>query len=412
MQLSHDLPRKEIKRIVILVENPFCKRDYDRFGVEIFRENAFETEVWEISPITRPNACRQVSVPDPVVYKGYHLFFRKKDVVKSIVKLQKESVIISYVKLRKVTFFLYEALSTEKIPYGNVISGSLPSFSDMQGKLSLCDRIGKKLRLALNRSIMINCNWILSKLSYLRPRTHSLSPLFIILQCGETGISRARKIQNKTTKIIRSHSYDYDIYMSLRDERVSPDSGTYAVFLDEYLPFHPDYAILGLEPYSSAEEYYPVLCQYFDRFESQHNLEIIIAAHPRSAYENHPDYFNGRRSVRGKTAELVKGAKVILIHSSTSVNFVVLFRKPMVFLTTDRLNCSSPRYSIEAMSYFFNLTPVNINMPYQPDENKIRTIDNELYARYIHQYIKTKDSPCEAGWKIVADRLSFCHEKR
>ena len=65
------------------------------------------------------------------------------------------------------------------------------------------------------------------------------------------------------TKKIWLHLLDYDIYLKYREEGPDLTLGRYAVFLDEYIPFHPDYQSMGVEPPASADEYYPKLWYFF-----------------------------------------------------------------------------------------------------------------------------------------------------
>ena len=58
------------RRIIIIVESKFCKRDYDRFGVSIFEKKGFIVEVWDISPFQRPEYNRTYFPPDPTNFKG------------------------------------------------------------------------------------------------------------------------------------------------------------------------------------------------------------------------------------------------------------------------------------------------------------------------------------------------------
>ena len=401
LQTLPDSPREKIKKIIILLETPFNKRDYDRFGVDIFHDNGFDVEVWEITPITRPKAHQLVKVPDPVSYEKYRPFFFKKEVVKAVNNSGEGCLIISYVTYRMATFFLFKAISRAGIPYCNSVGGSLPI--NIPDKLLSWSDIQRKLKNFTKKNIARKIDLFVSKINHLRLRTQG--PAFTLVHGGEMTYAKTKNIKSKNTEIINLHSFDYDKYLYIKNGQATFEENSYAVFLDEYIPFHPDYNVIGLEPYDYAEDYYPALCGYFDRFETQHNLEIVIAAHPRSAYEKHPDYFHGRRIFRGKTAELVKKSKVVLVHSSTSVNFAVLFMKPIIFLTTDGLNSSLQKDFIESMSAHFNKNIVNVSLPYTPVKNQIMPIDTDLYDNYIDKYIKTKESPCELSWQIFSYRI-------
>jgi hypothetical protein len=44
----------KIAKIIYLIESPFNKRDYERFGIETFIQDGFEVYVWDFTPFLRP----------------------------------------------------------------------------------------------------------------------------------------------------------------------------------------------------------------------------------------------------------------------------------------------------------------------------------------------------------------------
>ena len=129
------------------------------------------------------------------------------------------------------------------------------------------------------------------------------------------------------TKKIWLHLLDYDIYLKYREEGADMTLGRYAVFLDEYIPFHPDYQSMGVEPPASADEYYPKLCTFFEFIEKKFDLRVIVAAHPRSNYDLTKKYFGDRQVIKGKTTQLVKDSVFVIAHASTFCRFCGFIQK-------------------------------------------------------------------------------------
>jgi hypothetical protein len=173
------------------------------------------------------------------------------------------------------------------------------------------------------------------------------------------------------------------------------------------LPFHPDYDRLKLKPFSEAEAYYPSLRRFFDFLERERGAGIVIAAHPHSRYKDRlEDFFGGRPVVQGKTLELVRKAGFVIAHSSTALNFAVLFQKPVVFVTTDSLQRSQRMArSIQAMAAWLGKTPINVDAPLGVDWARELTVDEKAYAQYRGAYIKKAGSPEKLAWQIFADHL-------
>ena len=68
--------------------------------------------------------------------------------------------------------------------------------------------------------------------------------------------------------------------------------------------------------------------------------------------------FGGRELLQGETARLVNDSSLVIAHYSYAVNFAVLYRKPLIFLTTDELKASFRRPAIEAISSHFHKNPL------------------------------------------------------
>ena len=225
----------------------------------------------------------------------------------------------------------------------------------------------------------------------------------IALSGGDRSVSYSYPIGSRT-KTINAHSLDYDIY--LKEQKFVPrnNKGT-GVFLDEYLPFHPDYLRMRQKPFSKYEEYYSLLCRFFKYLEDVYGSKIVIAAHPRSNYEDHPDYFDGRRVIKGKTVELVRDAGFVIAHSSTSINFAVLYKKPLLFITTDSLQKSMQGEWIKSMASSLGKKVINISKTTHLDLNSELVIDEKIYETYKNAYIKKNGSEETFFWQIYADEI-------
>jgi hypothetical protein len=167
--------------------------------------------------------------------------------------------------------------------------------------------------------------------------------------------------------------------------------------------FHPDYKYLGIEPYCSAKKYYPDLNQFFKHFENETGLNIIIAAHPRTDYGKRGNPFNDREIIADRTVELVKYSSLVLAHMSTSINFAVLYNKPVILLDSIKYETVLRNY-ISGWSSALNLTVINISKKWTDGFNKI-VVDKKIYKEYKKQYIKEPGTPKKFVWEIFCDYL-------
>lgn len=396
-----------IKKIIFLYDNLFCKRDYDRFGIEILEANGFEVLVWELTPIINPNIYNNIAVPDPIEYKGYNVFSKFSDIRKAILSLGNDCFFIIISEYCPKLYPALRSISRRKIPYCFELSGScVPILSDYvnakteltKDKITLLKIIDKFKKInyeLLKKYVFLRLPY---KLMRLRPAD------FIIAGGAKSNIHLYRVPSASRTKILNIHYYDYDNYISEISKGNIIDQAT-VVFLDQYVPLHPENLLSGCSSEIKVEEYYPYLRKFFDYLEATFKAKIIIAAHPRAHYDNGEDYFGGRPVIRNKTCELVGKAGLVLAHHSFSMNYAVLFNKPILFLTTEEMQKSKHGTYINLMATILGKTPIFIDRPYNIDWEKEIIVDYKKYYEYKQNHIKMEGTEELPFWQVVANNI-------
>ena len=153
---------------------------------------------------------------------------------------------------------------------------------------------------------------------------------------GWQGIGRVSKKYINNSEIVKVNSDDYDNYLEVKNTKTET-SKKYILFLDEYLPLHPDTHLFKIKNVT-PEKYYPELCKFFSRIEDQFNMPVIIAAHPKAIRYETEDFFDGRKIIFGETAILTKSANFVLAHDSTSINYPICFNKKILFISSKNIH--------------------------------------------------------------------------
>lgn len=382
----------KITKIIYFIESPFNQRDYKRFGVETFSRDGFEVYVWDFTPFLRPQVDSSVIPPDPIKYKNLIRFDCKRDVIAAINKEGSDCFVVSLIPYNIDTFSIFRVISKNKVPYSVFVSNAIPSPYSNKSKKNLFKKIRRLTPKKLISHFFIRIS----------PALFGISAATFAL-AGGTKSQTKLPIINHETEVIWIHTLDYDIYLNNQNGQEKIEN--IAVFLDEDYVFHSDYIHLGIPSPTSAEDYFPFLCNFFDYIETKLNLEVVIAAHPRSHYEELPDYFQGRKVVRGKTAELVRKAKLVILQDSTSINFPVLYKKPMIFVTTDRIEKTIYGGCISKFAFYFRKTPINISREVNIDLEDELFIYEEGYAKYQHDFIKIDGTEDLPFWQVVSNRI-------
>lgn len=397
------------KKIIYFIISPFCKRDYDRFGIDIIKNNGFEVEVWDLTPVIDREVYKTIKVPDPINYKQINckLFLDKSELYREIKKISKDSLVITIFGIDYKTYSLYKELSRSGIPYALFHANTIPLYGKTVSGYALSSRGG--LILFLNKIKHANLSKFKKYIFSRIPKCIlKIKPPAFILAGGSQTIANYKPPIGKNTKIIWGHTLDYDLYL---EDLQNPSTNEYkmkkyAVFIDGYWPFYPDYVRMNVKPPVTPENYYPLLCDFFSNIEKERGYEVIIAAHPRSNYEERPDYFEGRKTIRGKTRDLIRDSELVLMHYSTSLNFAVLYEKPVIFFTTNEMEkFNIDANYIRAYSSEINKKFINISRDYEIDWGEELRIDEKSYADYKEKYIKRRNTEDKFFWQIVVDEI-------
>ncbi len=380
--------QQSVERIVLLTAFPFSERDHQRFGVEIIKER-FDVSVVDCTPWLRPDLWEKYShlvfaCPEYVAVSNYTALLHQ-------IELSPHTVAIDYLALCAGSEKIRRALRTRNVLRAIVDAGALPS--------------GRARRqVSLRRIIMRVVPWATNRIrTRIRNFVNPESPPDIALLSGTSGleIRGAGLAAHK----IWGHSFDYDIYLQMR--RFQSPSPRHAVFLDEDMIYHPDYDHLRIGPPTTEGVYYGSMRRFFDEAEPLLGMPVVVAAHPRSNQQRLPTLWRDYATVSGRTAELVRDAKVVFCHQSTSVSFAVLWKRPVIALTTTDISATTVGEGIALMSKTLGAPLINVDCESGSDlssESKW-TVNEEAYSRYRSRYIKVPGSPDLPLWEIFCDYI-------
>jgi len=380
-----------VNKVLFLIREPFNRRDFERFGIELLLKNGFEVEVWDLSSIV--NSVPKYTPPDLIDWPYHQVFDDKNQALSKIKSLSPDTFVVNIIEYSLKTYAIYKAISVSRARYAIFVANALPpAITKKEMRLQNFRKKFMAKKLANYCFLHIPFRWI------------GIKPASLILAGGGQSLwVKSLYPVDKSSEVLWAHTLDYDLY--LKEKNVSSSECPIAVFLDEYLPFHPDIPLLEIPFSIDANKYYQLLNKFFDRVEKELGLKVVIAAHPRSCYEKLPDYFKGRKCIRGKTINLVKESQLVLAHSSTALNFANLFYKPVIFLTSLDLDKSYMGPFIRTMANWFGKKPILMDGDIKIDWDREITISADNYNRYRRAYIKTEYSEDFPFWQIVANRL-------
>lgn len=190
------------------------------------------------------------------------------------------------------------------------------------------------------------------------------------------------------------YEYNRDKVSTFKNEK------KYFVFLDIYLHKHQDhtFADIGNINKFSGEKYLKNLNNFFDKIEKRFNVEIIIAAHPKSSYSQNE--FKNRKIIKDDTVNLVRNAHAVISHHSTSISYAVLNKKSLIFIYDESI-----KNNFKNVYMFTKIFADYLQMPFlNIDLEEIEIIPNvcELkYDNYKYNFLTTKKSEQFTNKQII-----------
>jgi hypothetical protein len=385
-----------IKKVVILVEQYFTNRDYERYGIEKIIENDFIVEVWDLSLFLWPKSSEIISFKQNYEHQNIVHRFKKLNIV--LLNIRKETTttfFLSTIIYSYKTFKIFREISILRLKYGCTGAYSTGIFPGLV-KSKNSSRIKNVLRIPIKEIFNETINRILSlrlMLKFLR-----IKPATFFAIIGGEKTSCSGPIISEKTELVKIHSLNYDIFLKTKKKK----SRKNIVYIDQYMPFHPDF-LYGVNKLDfDVDQYYKDLRNIFEKIEKKSGINVIIAAHPRAFYHDKNHLFGNRQIIHNSDSfDLVENASLILMHVSMAISFPVLLNKPIIFLTSNLLNSNIIGKNIHGISKYFNVIPLNMNMSF--DELSFFYADISMYDKFKNDYIKESGTKEILFWQQVSD---------
>lgn len=375
--------------LLICVKNPFSERDLERMGISAL-ETHFDVTILD---------CTAWLMPDAFATRGgSRLVLPNLRSISSLREFRNEirgrtgGFAVDYVgPFSAQAILLFNELKRVGFKLVVVDSGAYPVPQTTAGKPSLLAKLMRALR---HGGLRQHANGLVIRL--LLRALPDQTPDFALV-AGQSWRNERRFAGAR--QIIQAHSFDYETYLKLRGEQADRGAG-YVVYLDEDITGHEDNAELGFADPATASRFYPALNAFFDAFERQSGLRVIVAGYPSADRKKRESCFRGREVMFGKSAELIRDAELVFAHASTAISFAVLWRKPIVFLTSQELMASWYQVWIEAPCKLLQASQANIDARLADSWKVFFNTDSAAYGSYQEKYIKAEASPDLSLWEI------------
>jgi hypothetical protein len=388
------------------VSQKFTERDYERYGIKCFKNAGFEISVWDVTPILYPIVGKLYSPPDPLINKNIVFRFQKKQEVLKLIKTKnRDTLFISTIGFKMNTLFIYKMITQKNLLYsctGPFVQNIFPILKLKYSKKKVINEWINRIKIIVNPKKFIN-SLLMTKIPI---SLLGIKPAILFFLHGGSLAYAKGPLITKKTKVIKIYNPIYDLYIESKENNRSNNKINSIIFVDQNLPSAMDsYYDGSYKNNIKPDLYYIELNRFFDYLESMTGLEVIIAASPKSNYRT-KGYFKERNVIRGNTAELIKNSKLVIGHFSMGIYLAVLFKKPILFFTTDDLTNIYSNHHINAFSNALDQTPINISdQAYNIWNEDIFSINENCYNNFIKNYIKIDEKFHGKYWDNVIEEI-------
>lgn len=374
--------------------HPLTKKYQEDFYFSDILKNGIQVQFWDLSSIYFAHLQISDAIEEQYIFKINSI---KEFDTKVRVERSDRTLFISQMTYEWSVLKIFRVLTKYNCKTAVLSRGALPipkrsvtNFIKKNNYKEICNKIYKysKTRVPV----------ILKKIGYIKPYNF----VFTAGSKGIGGLGVGYEMEIKCARIIQLNSFDYDKFFEINKEKSLFKEYKYCVFLDEYLPFHPDWDILDFGKVD-PQEYYRTMNIFFNKIEKRFDVKVVIAAHPKADYKINP--FGNREVYKYETARLVKDAEFTMAHMSSSINFAVLFKKKVLLLTTnDYENVYKNSCYLMSQSFAESLNEkiINCNQNF-PINIDISMIDYDKYEKYKYNFLTSLESENKKSSKILID---------
>lgn len=386
-----------INKVVYIGYQPLTEKVMEDFFMINFINDGVEVEYWDITEIYFPNITFSNLLYDERIIK-----ICKISLLEELFNKYKSEDYICFVNFSYEWLVkdVFRLLKKYDVKTGIIARGMLP-LPSMSHDLSLNNVLSK---LKLKKILRFGKN----KFALILKKIGLIKSFDVVFYAGSESLKILGigfEIDIKSAELVSINSSDYDRCLVAKSS-TKKFSGRYAVFLDEYLPFHPDFEMLDIRTVESSK-YYNSLNSFFLKIENKYNLKIIIAAHPKAELYKRQDFFEEREVFFGKTVELVKDSEFVIAHMSTSIGYSVVFdKKNILTYTNDLFRVMWSQFNV--IKYFSKTldTPL-INIDDYSIDDVEKEINKERYNDFIYTYMTSRGNENIKSYSLVKKYLSI-----
>lgn len=336
-----------MSKLIFIAEIDFGGREFERYKFERLKTSFAEVEVWSLQRILFPRRDRKD--------RNFN-FYSKIEVLRQILALPRTVVIVCLIR---------------------------PNLEHLIFRLLCCTIILLRFPKSFDfriRGHALSDTPRFRLVGYLKSIFHYFFNLFAMRNILYGGRADYMRFRNN----LAIGSWDYQRYLQSPDsvELIPPSKEKSIVFIDQFLPFHPDNTSYGIEAFNF--EYYNEMNKFLRRVSQKFSSPIMVVLHPSD--DSCGKFYDDDFLKTYDSLNAIRACKFVVAHDSAALSFAVLSDKPiMLFASVNHLK--APRF----LARIFEIGAVlGVDRIMRSDSNAIcdpSSFNSEMYDCYIRNFL-------------------------
>lgn len=391
-----------INKIVFLNYQSLTNKIVEDFFFQEFEKKGYTLEYWDLSKLVFE---KKITVQTKV---DKYPIIQWSSLEQFETQVQKQNlcatIFISLVTYEFRVIKIFKVLTKYNCKLTIFARGVQPSVSNNINRKTYVLR--KIISLFYLKNIL---NLVLNKYAWYLKKNGKIKLYDIVFCAGNEGlraIGQGYEFEKKSSVIKFINTIDYDKFLkNSSEENELPDK--YCVFLDEYLPYHPDFFLLKIKTIN-PDLYYKSLNKYFDFIQEKFKIKVIIAAHPKAELYSKINPFEGRKIYTNKTEQLVRFSEFVIAHNTTSISYAILNKKQINVITSNHIIDFMPNYNliIENNAIIIGTSLINIDS-FDKKHFELPKICKNKYECFKYDFLTTLDSEMTFSFDIIESNIKF-----
>ncbi len=211
-------------------------------------------------------------------------------------------------------------------------------------------------------------------------------------------VGRKLATSRKDKKIVQAHNLDFDNFLKINKKK--NNSKNLIVYIDQNIENSIDFEMDGIKFYN-VKKFNKTISKFLSSFGSK----VVIAGNNRRKIKKN---IFGIKTIYNKTDQLIKDSKLVISHNSTALQYAVLFKKPIILLSTKEIQLIPTMHkNILILKKLLNCNYHFLKDDFSKKKKINYKFNKKLYSKYINDYITENPNNKRKFFDLILNNLDL-----